>query len=94
MKTARPLIKEQTERIAALEAESASVAKSYDSAQREIESLRTANAALERAINLHEQAIGILTKAKQDADRRAAKANKRSIIATVIAVASVARIFL
>jgi len=64
---ARELIKAQNDRIAVLETEKAaerengeSLSKSYASAQKEIESLRSANEALHKAVAVNEQTISLL----------------------------------
>lgn len=97
VKAGRELVQSQREQIASLEkqieveqANAASLSKSYVDAQREITQLRTATAALERAINLHEQTIEILKTARAEAEAKARKANKRAGLATVIAVVSLA----
>ena len=63
----RELIKKQAARIADLELEvvaekenSESTSRSYEAAKSEITSLRTANAALERAVALNEKTIALL----------------------------------
>lgn len=63
----RKLIEKQTARIETLEAElsaekenSESLSRSYENAKSEITSLRTANAALERAIAINEKTIALL----------------------------------
>jgi len=99
--TGRALVATQKDQITALVAQlaveranGASLSKSYEDAEREITSLRTATAALERAITLHEQSIGILKEGKERAERDAKKQRKRATLATLAAIGSVVLRFL
>lgn len=101
VRAGRELIAEQRAALAALEeqvrieqANSASVAASYASAQREIEQLRSSINHLERAIRLHEQTIALLTTDRDRARAGERRANRRALWATVGAVASIAIKFL
>jgi chromosome segregation ATPase len=67
VKAARELIRVQNEQIAALENQlqtetenSSSINRSYENAKSEINSLRTANDALEKAVALHTETITLL----------------------------------
>jgi chromosome segregation ATPase len=89
----RAAVAEKNAEIDALEAQLSvekangeSLSKSYADATREIEQLRSATDALGRAVALNEQTIKLLTDAKQKAEHRAKKANKRAVIATLTAV--------
>lgn len=91
----RTLVASQKEQIVALEAQlaqeranGASLSKSYADAEREITNLRTATAALERAITLHEQSIAILKSETERAQKEAKKQRKRATLATIVAVGS------
>jgi Ni,Fe-hydrogenase maturation factor len=97
VKAGRAQVFAQTERITALEAQvtveqsnASSIAKSYESSVREIESLRSANSALERAIVLHEQSIAILQDREKTLSREVKKQRKRAVVAGLIAVGTIA----
>jgi predicted transcriptional regulator len=93
VQTGRALVAEKKAEISALEAQltteranGASLSKSYASAEKEIERLRSATDALLRAVALHEQTIKLLTDAKEKAEHKARKSNKRAVVATLAAV--------
>jgi chromosome segregation ATPase len=92
--TSRQLIQKQTARITSLEAElsaekenSESTSRSYENAKSEITSLRTANAALERAVALNEKTIALLQTDLEKTRREKKKWRNRTIkLAGTVAV--------
>lgn len=89
----RVLIQAQRAQIAALDEQLAaerargdSLSKSYADAEREVSALRSANEALARAVELHEQTIKLVSEQKDRAEHKAKKANKRAAVATGAAI--------
>lgn len=97
VKSGRELIQAQRDengklnkQLAAEQANSNSLGVSYDLAQREIETLHTANALLVKAAELHEKTVEILSADNERLKAEKKKANKRAAVATVVAAASIA----
>lgn len=87
-KKAKDLIAAQNDRILSLEAEntaerenSASLSKSYEKALSEIDSLKTSNAALSRAVALNESTVAMLQEDNKKQRSKAKKATKDKWIA-------------
>lgn len=90
--SARDLIAVQKQRIADLESELAveredkvSISKSYESAKTEIVSLKSSNAALERAVALNENTIALLQTDNAKQKEKARKATKEKYKAYAVA---------
>jgi septal ring factor EnvC (AmiA/AmiB activator) len=92
VKAGRELVEAQRAEIATLEkqlaaekANSASLATSYQAAEREIEQLRRSVGFLERAITLNEQTIAVLKSDNERLKGEARKSRKRAVLATLAA---------
>ena len=102
VKAGRELTAEQRGQIDALaaqlkaeQANTASLTKSYELAEREIASLRQSVEFLQTAIKLHEQTVAILTNDNGRLKKEAHKARKQAAVAGVVAVLiGAAKIFL
>lgn len=100
-KNARGVIEAQEKHITDLEAQiageqekSESLEKSYLSAKSEIESLRSSNEALRRAVKLNEQTLALLAEDNSKQKEKARKAEKKKYQAYLIAIGAIALKFL
>lgn len=79
-----------TEQVNAERANGASLEKSYSAAQREITANERAIKALETAVKLHEQSVALLQSDRAALTQEVKKQKKRALVATLIAVGSIA----